>query len=75
VNYERTEAEKGNVKFRRSLYVVKDVLQGEEFTAENVKSIRPGFGLLPKYYKDILGKKSKIDVPKGTPVSYAIFDK
>jgi len=59
VNYERTEAEQGNVKFRRSLYVVKDIAAGETLTAENVRSIRPGFGLAPKHYDAILGKKAK----------------
>lgn len=66
VNYERTEAEKGNAKFRRSLYVVKDVVEGEMFTPENVRSIRPGFGLSPKYYELILGQKAKTDISSGT---------
>lgn len=66
VNYERTEAEKGNVKFRRSLYVVKDIKAGERFTPANVRSIRPGFGLPPKYYKAIIGKKSNQNINKGT---------
>ncbi|MGB6292477.1 MAG: pseudaminic acid synthase [Vibrio anguillarum] len=70
VNYERTEAEKGNAKFRRSLYVVKDIKAGETFTEENVKSIRPGFGLEPKYYESILHKIAKIDIPYGTPLSF-----
>ncbi|MCG7496843.1 pseudaminic acid synthase [Vibrio sp. Of7-15] len=69
VNYERTEAEKGNVKFRRSLYVVKDIRAGEVLTSENIRSIRPGFGLAPKYYEDVLGKKAKIDLVKGTALA------
>lgn len=68
VNYERTEAEKGNVKFRRSLYVVKDIAEGEEFTPENVRSIRPGFGLAPKYYDEIIGKKCNVSINKGSPL-------
>ncbi|MFV8413565.1 N-acetylneuraminate synthase family protein, partial [Vibrio owensii] len=66
VNYERTEAEKGNVKFRRSLYVVKDVAEGEVFTPENVRSIRPGFGLAPKFYDEVIGSAAKQDIPRGT---------
>ena len=73
VNYERTEAEKGNVKFRRSLYVVKDIKVGEKFTADNVRSIRPGFGLAPKYYETVLGKMSKMNIISGTPLSFEHF--
>lgn len=56
VNYKRTDAEKGNVKFRRSLYFVKDAIAGDEITEDIVKSIRPGYGLAPKYLPEILGK-------------------
>ena len=73
VNYERTEAEKGNVKFRRSLYVVKDIKVGEKFTADNVRSIRPGFGLAPKYYETVLGKMSKMNIISGTALSFEHF--
>lgn len=66
VNYERTEAEQGNVKFRRSLYMVKDIKAGEKFTPENVRSIRPGFGLAPKYYYSTLNKTAKINIKSGT---------
>ncbi|MEL0659637.1 pseudaminic acid synthase [Psychromonas arctica] len=74
VNYERTEAEKGNVKFRRSLYVVEDINYGEELTPQNIRSIRPGFGLAPKYYDSILNKKAKIDIKAGTPLKDTMFD-
>ena len=74
VNYERTEAEKGNVKFRRSLYVVKDVAEGEMFTSENVRSIRPGFGLAPKHYEAILGKKAKQNIVRGTPLTFDVIE-
>ncbi|MCA0935149.1 pseudaminic acid synthase [Vibrio alginolyticus] len=66
VNYERTEAEKGNVKFRRSLYIVKDIKAGEVLTEEHVRSIRPGFGLAPKYLDIVLGKVVSQDLAKGT---------
>ena len=74
VNYERTEAEKGNVKFRRSLYIVKDIKAGEIITEEHVRSIRPGFGLEPKYYNDIIGKKSKLSLVRGAPVPLDILN-
>lgn len=70
VNYERTEAEKGNVKFRRSLYVVKDIKKGEVFTEEHVRSIRPGNGILPKYLDGVIGSKASEDLKCGTPLSF-----
>jgi len=68
INYKRTESEKGNLTFRRSLYAVKNIEVGEVFTSENVKSIRPGFGLPPKMYKQVIGKKSKEIILRGTPL-------
>lgn len=69
VNYERKSSEKSNMIFRRSLYVVKDVRKGETLTAENVRSIRPGYGLKPKYYDIVLGKKASRDISRGTALS------
>ncbi|CAD5356740.1 Pseudaminic acid synthase [Enterobacter cancerogenus] len=74
VNYERKESEKGNLKFRRSLYIVKALKKGDILTVENVKSIRPGFGLAPKFLEDILGKKIKWDVSEGTPLSFDLVE-
>ena len=74
VNYERTSAEKGNTKFRRSLYVVKDVKAGEMFTAENVRSVRPGFGLAPRYFDFVIGKFAKIDIVMNSPLSLAMIE-
>lgn len=73
VKYGYVEAEKNSVKSRRSLYVVKDMKAGEAFTKENLKAIRPGLGLPPKYYDILLGKKVKRDVKKGTPVSWDLI--
>ncbi|MCL0067455.1 pseudaminic acid synthase [Peptococcaceae bacterium] len=73
VKYGYVEAEKNSVKSRRSLYVVKDMKAGEAFTKENLKTIRPGLGLPPKYYDILLGKKVKRDVKKGTPVSWDLI--
>jgi len=70
INYERTEAEKGNVKFRRSLYVVQDIEAGEKFTSKNIRSIRPGFGILPKFYENILNKEAKVTIKKGTALQF-----
>jgi len=66
VNYTRGEAEKANLQFRRSLYVVKPVKAGERITPENVKSIRPGFGLAPKHLESVMGKRFTQDLEEGT---------
>lgn len=73
VNYARTEVEKGNVKFRRSLYVVKDIAAGEMLTSDNVRSIRPGFGLAPKHYETILGKRAKSAINRGTALKFELL--
>ena len=73
VNYERKESEKGNVVFRRSLYAVKDIAVGEELTHENIKSIRPGFGLAPKYLYDVIGKKANTNIAGGTALSFDLI--
>ncbi len=70
VTYDITEKTKGSRKFTRSLFVVKDIKAGEPFTEENIRSIRPGFGLHPKYLKEILGKKAKTDIKRGTPLKW-----
>jgi len=68
VSYELTDKVKASRKFSRSLFVVKDIKAGETFTEENVRSIRPGYGLHPKYLKEIIGKIAKSDIEKGTPL-------
>lgn len=74
VNYERTEAEKGNVKFRRSLYFVRDLKQGDTITQDCVRSVRPGFGLAPKHLDVIIGAKLNRDVLANTPVKTEVFE-
>lgn len=68
VNYGRKSSEQGNVQFRRSLYFVKDLKVGDTITEDSVRSVRPGFGLAPKYLEDIIGKQVSVDVDKHTPV-------
>ena len=65
VNYQLTDKQQKGRAFSRSLYVVNDLKQGEEFSSENIRSIRPGFGLHPKYYNQILGQKATRDYFKG----------
>lgn len=73
VSYEVSEKVEKNRKFARSLFVVENVKEGEVFTDKNIRSIRPGYGLHPKYYNDILGKKSKVNIIKGTPLSLELI--
>lgn len=70
VSYELTEKEKVSKVFRRSLFVVRDVKQGEPFTAENVRSIRPGNGLAPKHFDAIVGRKARRNIARGTPLAW-----
>ena len=74
VTYELTEKQRNSREHSRSLFVVKDVKKGEVFTEENVKSIRPGFGLETKYIDEILGKKARCDVKKGTPMRWDLVE-
>ncbi|EDP74907.1 Sialic acid synthase [Hydrogenivirga sp. 128-5-R1-1] len=74
VSYELTEKMKRGREFARSLFVVKDVKKGEVFTEENVRSIRPGYGLHPKHLKDILGRRARKDIEKGTPLSWDLIE-
>lgn len=60
--------------FRRSLYVTKDVRKGEPFTEQNLRSIRPGFGLPPKYYDVLLGKKASQDIQRGTAMTWEMVE-
>ena len=73
VSYGRKDSEKGTVQHRRSLYVVADVKAGEPFTENNVRSIRPGLGLPPKELPNVLGRRARSDVARGTPMSLAFL--
>jgi N-acetylneuraminate synthase len=68
VNYELTAGESASRVFRRSLFVVQDMKAGEVFTEENVRVIRPGYGLAPHHLPEVLGKTAACDIPRGTPL-------
>lgn len=68
--YERTAKEAAGLAFRRSLFISRDVSAGEELTKENVRSVRPGNGLPPKYLSRVLGQKAATDLPAGTPLAW-----
>ncbi|MDE5779571.1 MAG: pseudaminic acid synthase [Lachnospiraceae bacterium] len=72
VFYGPTEQEKDSVVFRKSLFAVKDIKSGELLTEENIRVIRPGYGMKPKYLSEVLGKKTLCDVSRGTPISREI---
>lgn len=74
VNYGLKSSELGNIKFRRSLYFVKPMKAGQVVTFDSIRSIRPGFGLAPKFYDRVLGACLKVDVVPGTPVVWDILE-
>jgi len=65
-NYLKKQSEHSNLKFRRSVYVVEDIKEGDVFNNSNVRIIRPGYGMAPKNLKNILGKQAVTDLPRGT---------
>ena len=72
-SYELTAKQVKSREHSRSLFVVKDIKEGEEFTAENIRSIRPNHGLHTRYYEDILGKKASRDIERGIPLSWKLI--
>ena len=74
VNYDLTEKTKKSREFSRSLFAVDDIKAGESLTEENVRSIRPGFGLHPRYYGQIMGKKARTDIKRGTPLDWVLIE-
>jgi N-acetylneuraminate synthase len=73
VDYGLKSSEQGNVKFRRSLYFVKDMKEGEVITKDCIKSIRPGFGLAPKFHSGIIGRRVKKDIKTGMATSWNLI--
>lgn len=74
VTYGMGEQEKGSVQFRRSLYIVEDLKEGTRFSEKNVRSIRPGFGLPPKYYDVVMGKRVNRDVKRGSALHWDMIE-
>lgn len=75
VSYEMQEQEKNSLIYRRSLYIVKDMQAGDVLTEENLRSIRPGLGLPPKYYEILMGQKVRCHVKRGTALTWNIINK
>ena len=72
--YERKPAEESNIKFRRSVYFVKDIKAGEVIQPAHIRRIRPGFGLAPKFEEKLLGKVVKKDIKRGTATNWKLID-
>ncbi len=74
VSYGPTFEEKNSVMRRRSIYIVKNIKSGDMLTKENIRCIRPGYGLSPKYFEELLGKRVKCDVKKGMPIQWDLIE-
>ena len=75
VKYGPSEQEKKNLQFRRSVFCVKDIKKGEKLTEDNIRIIRPGYGLQPKYFKEVLGQTALTDMKRGTPLAFEMIGK
>ena len=71
----RKAGEEGNAQFRRSLYVIADVKAGDLITPDNLKSIRPGYGLAPRHYDELLGRRFVRDIERATPMSWDLCER
>lgn len=72
-DYSMGKGEKENIIFRKSLFVAKDIKKGERFTKENIRSVRPGYGLAPKFYNKIIGLTAAKNIKKGTPLNWNLI--
>ena len=73
VKYDVLKEENASLRFKRSIYIVKDIKAGETFNCENLRVIRPGDGMQPKYFEQILGRKARIDIERGTPLTWELL--
>jgi N-acetylneuraminate synthase len=74
LGYVRQTAEDGSKVFRRSISFVRNMRAGEKVTEKDIRRIRPGYGLPPKYFKEIVGRVVRVDVERGTPTDWGLFD-
>ncbi len=74
VDYGRKSSEQANVKFRRSLYFVKDLQAGDVITPDAVRSVRPGFGLAPKYRNEVIGRRVRQPISVNSPVAFELLE-
>ena len=74
VSYERTSAEEKSIMFRRSVFIVENVAAGEVLNEKNIRIIRPGYGLAPKYFEKCLGKRASKALRRGTPLSWEMIE-
>jgi N-acetylneuraminate synthase len=72
VSYGGTQAEQKSKQYRRSIYVSQDIQAGQVFTQDNLRIVRPAFGLAPKHWEKVLTKQAKQDIKKGTPLSWEL---
>jgi pseudaminic acid synthase len=70
----RAPSEQGNRMFRRSIYAVKDIKKGDRLTSESIRVIRPGFGLAPRHYEEVMGRHASADIARGTAISWTMID-
>jgi len=75
VRTERAKSEETQVEFRRSLYVVSEIKANDVFTPENIRSIRPGYGIDPKFYHSIIGRSASVDISIGTALNWSMVKK
>ncbi len=73
VKYGPSKQEETNIKFRKSIFVEKDILAGHVITEEDIRIIRPGYGMHPKYYDSVVGQKALVDIRRGTPLQFGMI--
>ncbi|MCR4435058.1 MAG: pseudaminic acid synthase [Clostridiales bacterium] len=74
ISYDLSEGEKASRSLRKSIFVVEDIKKGEKFTEKNIRVIRPGYGLMPKYYEGILGRHAARDIDRATPLNWSMVE-